>query len=138
MSRFRALSLVALGLVALVGVLVGGFFGLPWRQVSPSPPEVHEPKSLALTIPRNRMAHGDSVLSVRFTPDGKTLVTGSSSDKTIKLWDVATGQERATLHGHPFRVDCLDVSRDGKLLISGGINLLRLWDLKTGKELATL
>ena len=39
------------------------------------------------------------IWSVAFTSDGKTLASGSD-DKTVKLWDVATGQERATLKGH--------------------------------------
>jgi len=41
--------------------------------------------------PRNRMTHDGWVLSVAYSPDGKTLASGSA-DKTIKLWDVATGK----------------------------------------------
>ena len=41
----------------------------------------------------------DVTSSVAFSPDGKTLASGSW-DKTIKLWDVATGKEQATLKGH--------------------------------------
>ena len=49
--------------------------------------------------------HTDCVHSVAFSPDGKTLASGSD-DKTIKLWDVATGKELATLKGH---TDCRDL-----------------------------
>ena len=51
---------------------------------------------------RNRPPSRDTrtrCTSVAFSPDGKTLASGSW-DKTIKLWDVATGKEQATLKGH--------------------------------------
>ena len=38
--------------------------------------------------------HQDAVLSVRFSPNGQTIASGSD-DKTIRLWDVATGQGNA-------------------------------------------
>src|SRR5262245_40661839 len=40
--------------------------------------------------------HDDVVYSVVFSPDGKTLASGSY-DHTVKLWDAQTGQELATL-----------------------------------------
>ncbi len=43
--------------------------------------------------------HSDRVMSVSFSPDGKTLASGSD-DSTIKLWDVASGKEIKTLSGH--------------------------------------
>ncbi len=39
-----------------------------------------------------------SAMSVAFSPNGKTLAA-ASYDTTVKVWDVATGKERATLQG---------------------------------------
>ena len=48
---------------------------------------------MALTL----TGHEDGVYNVVFSPDGQTLATQSGS--TVKLWDVVTGKERATLVG---------------------------------------
>ncbi|WP_286824661.1 hypothetical protein, partial [Microcystis sp. LSC13-02] len=88
---------------------------------------------------RNRLEGHDSVVtSVNFSPDGKTLVSGSR-DNTIKLWDVETGQEILTLKGHDSNVWSVNFSPDGKTLVSGsGDNTIKLWNVETGQEIRTL
>jgi WD40 repeat protein len=45
--------------------------------------------------------HSDLVYSLAFSPDGKTLASGSGrDDTTIRLWDVASGKELRILAGH--------------------------------------
>lgn len=61
-------------------------------------------------------AHSDMVYLVAFSPDGKTLASGSK-DKTIKLWDVASCRGLRTLTGHSKAADSVAFSADGKMLI---------------------
>jgi WD40 repeat protein len=42
-----------------------------------------------------------AVLACEFAPKGDTIVSGSS-DKTLKIWDVASGTCQATLEGHRY------------------------------------
>jgi len=77
--------------------------------------------------------HTDCVYSVAFSPDSKTLASGSG-DHSIKLWDVATGNNTATLDGHTDEVFAVTFSPDGKTLASGSRDdTLWLWNAATGK-----
>jgi WD40 repeat protein len=81
--------------------------------------------------------HKNGVSSVGFSPDGKTLVSGSW-DKTIKLWDVATGKLTATLFGHR-SVPRVAFAPDGKTVASVSEDrTVRLWDVATGRTRAVL
>ena len=81
--------------------------------------------------------HESSVLSVSFSPGG-TLLASASEDGDIRLWDVKTGQQTATLEGHLFLASCVSFSWDGTLLASGDYEqTVKLWEVATGREVAT-
>ena len=78
------------------------------------------------------------IWSLAFAPDATSLAS-AADDHTIKLWDVATGQERATLDGHTSLVTAVVRSPDNALLASASFDrTIRLWDAASGKPLATL
>jgi WD40 repeat protein len=82
--------------------------------------------------------HSHYVSSLAFTPDGLTLVSGSW-DKTVKLWQMNTGQEIQTLTGHSEDLRCVVVSPDGQTIASCGEDkVIKLWQLSTGQEIRTL
>jgi hypothetical protein len=81
--------------------------------------------------------HRNDVFAVAFSPDGKTLASGSS-DNTARLWDVATRRGTVTLTGHTDEVAAVAFSPDGKTLASGSDEeAVRLWNVATGRGITT-
>ena len=81
--------------------------------------------------------HSGGVSSVAIAPDGRTALSGSD-DRTLKLWDLATGKELRTFTGHSEDVTSVAIAPDGRTALSGsGDKTLKLWDLASGKELRT-
>jgi len=71
-----------------------------------------------------------------FSPDGHTLVGVGYG--WIQLWDVASGQLKATLEGHGSVVHSVSFSPDGSTLASSHWPDIRLWDVASGQLKATL
>ena len=82
--------------------------------------------------------HSGFVQSVAFSSDSQVLASGSD-DKTIKLWDPATGTLKHTLEGHSDSVRSVAFSSDGQVLASGSDDeTIKLWDPATGTLKHTL
>ncbi|MFM6091959.1 MAG: eIF2A-related protein [Dolichospermum sp.] len=123
-------------IAAILGFIGTQFYGCMRYGVFPV-----NPISMIASLPsgifleRTITGHSGSVRSVAYSPDGQTLASGSE-DKTIKLWNVKTGNLLQTLASS---VNSVAYSPDGQTLASGGWdNTIKLWNVKTGNLLQTL
>src|SRR5947208_2628886 len=81
---------------------------------------------------------GRTTRCLAFSPQGKTLAT-ASWDRTVKIWDVATGRPLLALLDHRGGVHFLAFSPDGsRLATPGDDHTVRLWEMPSGREMATL
>jgi serine/threonine protein kinase len=85
--------------------------------------------------------HTQPIHGVAYDPHGRRLAS-ASLDKSVKVWDLATGKEIRTLGGHKQTVNCVAWSPDGRLIASGsGLwdewrpGEVKVWDATTGQEL---
>lgn len=98
--------------------------------------------------------HMATVSDLAFTPDG-TQIVSASKDKTIRVWDLATGKTVRILRGNSAlgdwgKIEALTLSRDGKVLAVGGllakytgnnleeVSVVRLYDFASGRMVALL
>ncbi|KAM0563843.1 hypothetical protein ACHAPJ_000049 [Fusarium lateritium] len=92
-------------------------------------PEWHAPWKLMRVI----SGHLGWVRSLAVEPGNKWFASGAG-DRTIKIWDLATGSLKLTLTGHISTVRGLAVSpRHPYLFSCGEDKMVKCWDLETNK-----
>lgn len=75
------------------------------------------------------LGHTEAIRTVACSPDGKLALSGSD-DKTLRLWDIASGLCVRVFEGHTNSVRSVAFSHDGRLALSGSFDkTARLWDL---------
>ena len=71
--------------------------------------------------------------AVALAADGRTIVSGST-DNTIKVWDLKSGDCLRTLGGHSSSVYAVALAVDGRTIVSGSTdNTIKVWDLNVGR-----
>jgi F-box/WD-40 domain protein MET30 len=80
--------------------------------------------------------HTDGITCLQLAEMSRILITGSY-DATVKVWNIDTGEEMRTLHGHTrgIRALCIDKFK----VFSGGLDgTIRLWSWRTGEAVTVL
>jgi WD40 repeat protein/serine/threonine protein kinase/tetratricopeptide (TPR) repeat protein len=81
------------------------------------------------------LSHAGEVTSAVFSPDGKTVMTGSA-DGAARFWDAATGRPLGPTLTHPQAVSAVAYGPDGQTVLTGcGDRTARLWDPRTGRPI---
>ncbi len=134
---------IATGVVCVLALMVGSYYSLqppaPATKVQKSPVSIPSKNTSAnISLAKTLTGHTNMVWSVVISPDGQTLVS-SSGDKTIKSWNLRTGEVLRTLAGHANMVLSVALSHDGQTLASSSWDrTLKIWNLRTGELLHTL
>lgn len=117
------------------GIIVAGFvvpkcLRFPLKTLDPAMAD------LAFTF----SLHTKDVNCLAFGPNSRTLASGSS-DKTVRLWDIETGEESpgSPLNGHGYHVCACAFSPFGTLLATASTDCtVWLWDTKSNEKITTL
>jgi WD40 repeat protein len=161
-AKLGILLVLAVSLLAGGGLLAYQGLGAAPRQDNPKPAVAAKDQAPGKTPPADdealpagalarlgtlRLRQDGPILSLAFSPDGKTLAAGRgvpAGSNGVILWDATSGKVLRKLEGDVANVRALAYSSDGKAVLSWGAvrrndntrpAVVQLADAATGKEL---
>ncbi|KAI6024326.1 hypothetical protein EDC04DRAFT_278657 [Pisolithus marmoratus] len=94
---------------------------------------------VGVELPALVRQHRLPVRCITFTADGRRIVTSSSNDPVLRVWDTECTGSMGVTRRHKGLVGSVSFSSDGKRLVSGGKDRrVRVWEVETGTMVAEL
>ena len=84
----------------------------------------------------NHIGHGDCVFDLDLTNDSRLI--SCSFDKTIKIWNIETGENIKTLNGHDSEVSSVINYQDDMIISGDSKGDIKIWNTKTGLCIKTM
>src|SRR6185436_7114635 len=95
-------------------------------------------RSFSLAFEKQIAGHGGPVTSIAFVPPNSARILSGSDDGTVRVWDLAAGNQVAAL-GHGGPVTSIAVSSDGQRYASGSANnTAKLWNAGNNQQIAEM
>ena len=132
--RIVATSVILLAMVAVLGLV-------PWRLIAAEQQQGRPSVQRAPAVSKTLKSQVCAIGSVALAPNGKMLASVDAGNVwAVKLWDVATGRNTATLRNHDDHdwVLCVAFSPDGKILAMGQHQLYHVVRRENRKKLRHL
>ncbi|KAJ2909954.1 WD repeat-containing protein 83 [Coemansia aciculifera] len=81
------------------------------------------------------LGHGWGIQGLAISRDSSTLASCGGADRAVYLWDVGQAQLTRKLTDHAQRVDCVAVSDNGFIVVSGSFDkTVRVWDTRASNS----
>lgn len=130
--RVRRCLMAMAAVVAILGP-IWAIRSIPTAQSGATMPDLAIPGFIGEA--RCFRGHQGAVLAIALSPDERRFLSGSN-DRTLALWDIATGRKVADIGTHSAAVTCIALSPSGRTALAGTADgTLSLWDLDNGAPL---
>jgi hypothetical protein len=143
LTRRRVVGAVAAGGLAAAATTVGIVRAAGHGGSSPNPARTSSrpaapPTTVRVPATPGGLAGGSGrLVSLAFSPDGKTVAAVSEFEEAVRLWEVASGRRVAVIKAPTTLIGSVAFSPDGRTLATAQLDPI-LWDPTAGRRIATL